>query len=431
MSKKMYKKILIIALLSLQSAHAYQSNTIIATIPGFARPLSVAITPNGEFAYVLNLLTNSASVIATATNTIIPTAGLNNIFNVPQGQAITPNGQYNYVASAGAATIVVINTASNTVTDTISGAPLTYPESIVITPNGLYAYIANGNVINVIDLTSNTILTTPGLDTGFAVPDYVAITPDGKYVYVTNLFSPGLSVIDTASNTIIPTPGLSSGFIFPQSIAITPNGASAYVANGGGTNSLVAVNIATNTIIPAPGLTGTFKSPVYIVFTPDSRYAYAGNSTNGTVSVVEVASNTIVDTITGLSNPQVMAITPDGQYLYVPNANNNTVSVIFIGVLPPANFMGCKKTNNFFTQRDYYNYLTWSAPSGNIPASYALYRDAALTQLVATIPASSPNLCYCDHNRNPNIDYTYYIITTDEFGNTSIPVMTTVTECCC
>ena len=285
--------------------------------------------------------------------------------------------------------------------------------------------------MNVLNITNNTILTTPGLDSGFAAPDFIAITPDGQYAYVTNLFSAGVTVIDTASNTIVSTPGLDSGFFFPQSITITPNGAYAYVTNGLSSNSVVVIDIATNTIIPTPGLTGVFSSPVSIAFTPDGSYGYVANSGNNTVSIIDTASNTVIYTITGFDNPQTIAITPDGQYAYVVNAGNNTVSVLFIGVHLPTSFTGCKRKNIFLTQVDNYNDLTWSAPSGgNSIASYVIYRDSALTQLVATIPASSV-LEYYDHNRNPKIDYTYYLIAVDTLGNISAPMVTTVTQHCC
>jgi YVTN family beta-propeller protein len=451
----MYKKVLVIALLWLQGLSAYQSNTIVDTIPGFSRPLTLAITPNGQSVYVLSAGTNSANVISTATNTLLTTPGLNGIFNVPQSVAITPDGQYAYCASANNNSVVVIATATNTVVSTpaLTGA-FHGPSALAITPNGLYAYVANSDnsTVNVINISNNTILTTPGLNSGFAAPDFIAITPNGQYAYVTNLFSFELSVINTASNTVFPTVGLSSSSLyeesgmtlgeifmyayegleevfFPQSITITPNGAYGYIANGLSNNSVVVIDIATNTFILTPGLTGVFNGPVSIAFTPNSRYGYVTNAVGGTVSVIDTLTNTVIGTIPGFSKPQTIAITPDGQYAYVANAGNNTVSVIFIGVQPPLNFKGCKAKNVFLLQTDNISSLTWSAPAGgNTPVAYAIYRDAVLTQLVAIVPASQT--FYYDHNRNPNIDYSYYIVAVDAIGNTSMPSVTLVTQSC-
>ena len=454
----MYKKVLVIALLWLQGLSAYQSGTIIATIPGFSRPLTLAITPNGEYVYVLSAGNNSANVISTATNTLLTTPGLNGIFLTPQSIAITPDGQYAYVASRDNNSVVVIQTSNNTATTPLAlNGTFNGPVSLAITPNGLYAYVANGDnsTVNVINISpppaSNTILTTPGLNTGFAVPDFIAITPNGQYAYVTNLFSNELSVINTTSNTVSPTVGLSatsfyeeSGLtlgeiftygeyglgdvFFPQSITITPNGLYGYVANGLSSNTVVVLDIATNTFISTPGLTGTFNGPVSIAFTADSRYGFVTNAVGGTVSVIDTVSNTVIGTIPGFSKPQTIEITPDGQFAYVANAGNNTVSVIFIGVQPPLNFKACKTKNVFLLQTDNINSLTWSAPAGgNAPVAYAIYRDAALTQLVAIVPASQT--WYYDHNRIPSIDYPYYIVTIDGLGNTSMASVA-IAQCC-
>ena len=60
--------------------------------------------------------------------------------------------------------------------------------------------------------------------------------------------------------------------------------------------------------------------------------------------------------------------------------------------------MACKRKNIFLTQTETYNQLTWTAPStGNPPASYAIYRDAELTELVAIVSAGEC-LQYNDHN---------------------------------
>ena len=80
------------------------------------------------------------------------------------------------------------------------------------------AYVANfcSNTVNVIDLTTNTVIATIPV-----APDTkggIAITPDGTRTYVTNILSNAVFVIDTGTNTVIatvPTDGC------PHGIAIT------------------------------------------------------------------------------------------------------------------------------------------------------------------------------------------------------------------
>jgi hypothetical protein len=84
----------------------------------------------------------------------------------------------------------------------------------------------------------------------------------------------------------------------------------------------------------------------------------------------------------------------------------------------------------FLLQTDYINNITWTAPAtGTTPAAYAIYRDATLTQLVAIVPANGP-LQYYDHDRNPNVTDSYYIVSVDASGNQSTANSVTVTQNC-
>ena len=64
-----------------------------------------------------------------------------------------------------------------------------------------------------------------------------------------------------------------------------------------------------------------------VAISPDGARAYVNNHDSGTVSVINTASNTVVDTITVGSGPYGIAITPDGNRAYVASYDG-TVSVI-------------------------------------------------------------------------------------------------------
>ena len=59
--------------------------------------------------------------------------------------AITPNGEYAYVCAMefDSGMVSVINTATNTVTATITGFGA--PNGVAITPDGKYAYVTDGS----------------------------------------------------------------------------------------------------------------------------------------------------------------------------------------------------------------------------------------------------------------------------------------------
>jgi len=419
------------------NVHGYISDTIIPTpeLNGvFNRPKAIVITPDGKYAYVNNLgpvstSLGSVSVIDIATNSVILTPGLESGFNNPQAIAITPDGAHVYVACASSGSVVVVDTASNTIETNITG--FGYTTDIAITPDGQYAILLSDTNLVVISTASNTVVQTLSLG-ALSSPNAITLSKDGRYAYVGNLFA-SVQVVDLQTYTILDTPQFVGTFGFIQLVATTPNGKYIYVTNGN-FNSVSVIDVASNTIIPTPYLASGFDGPFGIGITPDSSSTYIVNPAGNSVSRIDVATNTILPTpglASGFDNPQEIVITPNGKYAYVTDVNNNSVTVFFIGLNPPLNFMACKRKNTFLLQADHYNHLTWTAPTtGNPPASYAIYDDAQLTELVAIVPAGEC-LQYNDHNKSSCLDYTYYIVSVDTAGNTSVPAVATTTNCCC
>ena len=92
------------------------ATTVTSTIPVGGNPISIAVTPNGAYAYVTNG-DGTVSVISTATNTVTATITLPDFYISysppesgpdsagyvtpdPWGVAMTPNGEYVYVTNA-------------------------------------------------------------------------------------------------------------------------------------------------------------------------------------------------------------------------------------------------------------------------------------------------------------------------------------------
>ncbi len=128
------------------------TNAVINIITVGFGPLGVAIAPSGNYAYVANSNNNTVSVINTTTNAVIKTIsvgvgsgpyGSAGVGSGPDGIAITPNGNYAYVANLYNNTVSVINTSTNRIVDTIAVG--SGPDGVAITPNGNYAYITNYN----------------------------------------------------------------------------------------------------------------------------------------------------------------------------------------------------------------------------------------------------------------------------------------------
>ncbi len=168
----------------------------------------------GNRAYVC-LISNTVSITEIPSNNfggaITPIAS-------PYAIAITPNGNFAYVTNINDNTVSIIDTNTNTVV----GSPIAVglgPVAIAITPNGLSAYVANSqdNTVSVIDLQTNTVLIPP-ISVGQR-PNGIVLTADGSFAYVSNFLSNDLSMIDTSTNTPLPyTIPLPSA---PSALAIT------------------------------------------------------------------------------------------------------------------------------------------------------------------------------------------------------------------
>lgn len=440
--------------------YAVPPNTVVATINVGVTPAGIAVTPDGRFAYVANNNNygiagqDSVSVLNLANNTLLTTI-FHASFNQPYTVTINAAGTIAYVTNSNSTTITMINIATNTVIGTIGG--FDGPSGMVITPAGTVAYVnnyggpeglqsGNGTTVRTVDLTTNMIF-GPAITVGQA-PAALAITPDGAFVYVASYVNgmPGqgtISVIQTSNNTVVQTiPNLFG----PFGIAITPNGADAYVTNFGSNNffpfgtTVSVVNLATNDIITT--VTCGIQ-PSGVAITPDGRFAYVSNydtlytDTNfsslvpgqGTVNIIDTATNTIIPPIIAVGqSPDSVAIAPNGEFAYVTNYTSNSVSVIALQSFQIV-AQGCQMKNQFLMYTELVNKLTWTVTGTSLPVAYAIYRDAQLTDVAGTIAAGEP-LEFFDHNRVPDVTYTYYIVGTNAAGTTSVPVAVAVTESC-
>ena len=128
--------------------------TDIIPVPGGSLVRAICVEPGGDFVYAISTGSDIASVIDTATNTVIATIGVG---DAPRGIAFSPNGETAYVPTL--TDVYVIRTSDHTVT---------------------------------------TAVTTPG-----DALSGIDVTPDGQFVYATAIFSDSVHVIRAPDNTLI------------------------------------------------------------------------------------------------------------------------------------------------------------------------------------------------------------------------------------
>jgi YVTN family beta-propeller protein len=136
-------------------------------IAAFASCCLAGAQSRAQNAYITNSGSNSVSVIATATNTVVDVPGSCSpaicVGTAPFGVAVTPDGSRVYVANADSKSVSVIATATNTVVDVPgSCSPAicvgSFPVGVAVTPDGSKVYVANdgSNSVSVIATATNT-----------------------------------------------------------------------------------------------------------------------------------------------------------------------------------------------------------------------------------------------------------------------------------
>jgi autotransporter-associated beta strand protein/YVTN family beta-propeller protein len=204
------------------------------------------------------------------------------------------------------------------------------PRDVFVRGDEAFTYItvAPANVVKVVDNRTLDVVQT--IATGIT-PFGLAMSVDGTRLYVANNsnVSNSVSVYSVAAVsgqlTLVTTIPMGSGTT-PRDLAVSPDGSRIYVANQGSTGSNGSVGIidtATNTALPAINTGGQLVS---IAITPDGTRVYALNA-SGTVYVIDPAMNAVVASPTStISNPRGIVTSADSLHYYVTNLGNQSIS---------------------------------------------------------------------------------------------------------
>ncbi len=432
----------------------------------FNVPAAIAI--NGNLAYVTNTHGNSVSIIdinptsPTFNQVVGKVSDPSSTFEAPIAIAIS--GNIAYVANdflPGSVSIIDVNPSSptfNQVVGTVTDLPFpgTFSGPNAIAINGNFAYVTNffqngenlGSV-SIVDISSplnaHVIQTVSDPTETFDGPSAIAIS-GGIRAYVTNELNNLVSVVDVnpsdpSFGEVLTTVNDPSSIIFgPTAIAISGN--YAYVASGISSNhfNVSVIDINLNLVVAkVSDPSSTFNAPADIAIS--GNFAYVTNFNDHSVSIVDISNPINAQVIGTVSDPKATITGPipiainSTTFAYVGN-NNNTVSIVqLVCVGAPTNITSCQFIDLSAMPPDFVNQISWSnpptIPGTEAPTEYRIYRDAALTQLAATIPATASPLEFSDPNRNPSIVDTYYIVGVNAADGAISPVQTVTVNTSC
>lgn len=232
-----------------------ETGAVVAKVALGQQPSVIAASPAGDILAISNAKSDSVSIVTTADNKVSKTVALD-AGSAPYGVAVSEDGARVYVVNEAKNSISVIDVAAGRVTATIQvpGGP----SKITMSPDGslLWAPTASGT-IHVVDTLTNTVSTTV---TGIANPVAVAFNPTGTRAYVTSAppSQPGaVVVVDTSNYTIGQRIAVGTN---PYSITLSPGGTRAYVSNFD-SNNVSVIDLLTNRVADT---VQTGKAPIEV-----------------------------------------------------------------------------------------------------------------------------------------------------------------------
>ncbi len=261
--------------------------------------------------------------------------------------AVSPDGQFLFVVNAASSTISVFSIGcGRPILLNVSCAQGVGPVSVAYF-HGLL-YVANrgdddhpSNIAGFRVCGNGRLLPIEGavypLSQPDAQPACVAFSFCGKYLAVSERTTNRLDLYD-----VEPCGTLTNGTVNPSSGAVpfgltfTRNGV--LLVSEAGPNALSSYVVDYNALkVVSPSVPNGQQATCWVAATPSGRHAYTANAGTGNISQYDVAPNGALNYIesvlsipSGTGAPIDCAIEPSGRFFYVLNGNQGSVSVLRI-----------------------------------------------------------------------------------------------------
>lgn len=211
------------------------------------------------------------------------------------------------------------------------------PHEVAVSPDHRRAYVANygvtavfrpgeprrnepGRTITVIDLVGVGVVRTFTLDP-HTMPHGIWTSRDGALLWVTCEGTQAVLELDAETGKILRT--WTTGQETSHMLVPTPDEAKLYVANirSGSVTVIERASNTVKTLVTGAGAEG-------IDISPDGREVWVTNRSDNTISIIDVASDSVVASLPSVDQMPIRAkFTPDGKRLLVSNARSNSLSI--------------------------------------------------------------------------------------------------------
>jgi YVTN family beta-propeller protein len=314
-------------------------NGVLATVTSASATSIVANVPLAATTGPVTVQVGSSNSNALTFVVLEPNASPGGVVNnLPASQgvrdvAITSDGNRAYVTNPASNSVTALDIpGTQTITSVTVGLE---PQGVALLPDDSRAYVANtgSNDVSVIDIRPasadyHKVVATITVGSG---PVDIAVSAIGPKVIVVNSGSKTVSLIDgnpgnATFNQVTAQANVGSS---GQSVVISPDGARAFVATSGGTVVVIDVNTGAVTAQANVGSSGQS-----VAISPDGTILLV-LCTDGTIKIVDVAPGSpseyqVTASANVGSSGQSVVVSPDGALAYVTNGEGNAVLVFSI-----------------------------------------------------------------------------------------------------
>lgn len=330
----------------------------IVTIPVGRYAFDVVVSRDGRWIYTANYDDGTVSVVDAQTMTVTRTIAVApdwcaGVCQGPLALALSPDGSRLYTAGGttpvfnsdgelayfdGYGPVSIIDAASGAVIDRYDDDPWMGGGFLSTSPDGQRLYLGlsrwgsgQPDGIRVLDLATGT-------------SSYVGVTsivsepsPDGKTIILADSINDGsVDAFDLASNSQLWSTRLRFSNRDYHGYALASAGARTYVSVLSSNSTGVAVLDSASGSVIAVVPTGPYDAysgeggllHLGLEVSPDGTRVYLADDGNGTLSVIDTATNSLITTVELGGNPTGLAVSPDGRNVYVTDRINGTLSVI-------------------------------------------------------------------------------------------------------
>lgn len=278
------------AVYSINTSTDTATNTVSNSLtPPFGRPLGVALSPEGTFAYVTDWDSNQIYYIDVLSNTATGLVSSDG-FYAPNGIAISSDSTFGYLADYGNGFVYRIDVATNSATRTTNSlGSFNGPLVPAISLDATFAYVSNASNSSVFRIDPITNAVTAQVEGSFQFPIGIAIATNGTKAYVADSIAAAIFSIDTTTN--IATKFTSPSFQTPYGIAISTDGKTLYIADPGA-ESIFYFDTTTSQITRQIHIACTAPnwaiSPIAI--SPDGNSLYVAGGDAANIWHIDIAS---------------------------------------------------------------------------------------------------------------------------------------------